>query len=191
MNSVQRNINLLLKLLEVLCHLTIVSMAIFFITCLALNPSSTNVMTVVQYILYILMIAANIFPVGSYYALPHVTWLGINLIITLVSKGNSYGLVDNDVILNYLNRGPQDTERRTRVLFYASLASWSIVFVAFLASLIIAMCLDIMQKKKKNVSGTPSNVGIFRKLDDEEISRKSANQDISIDSAIEVISLAA
>jgi len=195
MNSVHRNINLLLKLLvvlKVLCHLTIVGMAIFFITCLALNPSSTNGMAVVQYILYIWMIASNLFPLGAFYALPHIAWLGINLIITILSKGNSYGLIDNDGILEYLNRGPFSLyEMRTRILFYASLAAWSIVFVAFVASLILGMGFNMIEEKKKErAEEKPINEGVYRKMDDEGISRKSDEQDIwKKSSAIEVISI--
>jgi len=127
MNSVLRYVNILLWILKVSCHLIIIGMAIFFITCLALNPSPINGMTVVQYILYSLMIASNFFPLGALYALPHIAWLGINLLITIISKGRSYGLVDNDVILEYLNHGPfsvYEENLRTRILFYASLVSW-------------------------------------------------------------------
>ncbi len=180
MNPVLRNTILLLKILKVFFHLIIIGMAIFFITVLALNPKPANALTVVQYIFYILMIAANIFPVGDYYALPHVGWLGFNLLSTLVNKGETYGLVDNEVILEYLNHGPfpeYGSEIRTRLLFYASLVSWAIVFVALVASLSLGMGLNALPIRRR----------VPRKPRTDNVDNKDLAADvISLESGIEV-----
>jgi len=102
---------------------------------------------VVQYILNIMVIAANVYPCGGY-ALPHphAAWLGINLLFTLLNWKKKYtdtihGVLDNDVILDYLNPGQME---RHRVLFWASVASWILVLALHLASLGLAKLLEIL-----------------------------------------------
>ena len=147
-------LRIFVQLLKLLCHVTIISMAILFMTCLALFPGPTDGFMVFQYIMNIMMIAANLYPCGSYAPHPHALWLGINLIFTLLGWQKKYtdtihGLVDNDDILNYLNPGQME---RHRVLFWASVTSWLLVLALYLASLGLAKCLEILKEfgKEKN-----------------------------------------
>jgi hypothetical protein len=136
------------QLLKLLCHLGIIGMAVLFMTCLALKPIPSDGFMVLEYILNIMIIAANLYPSGSYAPHPHAIWLGINLLFTLINWKKKYtdtihGLVDNDVILNYLNPGQME---RHLVLFWASVTSWIIVLALYLASLGLAKSLEILEK---------------------------------------------
>jgi hypothetical protein len=152
MSSSSTVLRIFVQLLKLFCHLTIIGMASLFITCLALFPGSTDGFMVLQYILNIMIIAANLYPSGSYSPHPHAVWFGINLFFTLLNWKKTYtdtihGLVDNDVILEYLNPGHAE---RHLVLFSASVASWLVVFVLYMASLGLAKCLDILKKVANN-----------------------------------------
>jgi hypothetical protein len=144
-SSVVRN---LVQLLKLLSHSTIIGMAILFITCLALFPGKTDGFMVLQYILDIMLIAANLYPSGSYAPHPHAAWFGINLFFILFNWKKNYsdtihGLVDNDVILNHLNPGK---EERHLVLFWASVTSWLIILGMYIVSLGLAKCLQILDE---------------------------------------------
>ena len=176
MNSILRNT---LYLLKVFCHLTIIGMASLFITSLALNSAPTDGIKLFQYLFNIMILLVNFCPSGNdfndffYY---HVVWLFFNLAVVIVvhlTNGNCRGLVDIDVILGY----PESEERevRTRVLFYASLASWLIVLIAFVTSLSISMGLAVIPKKKK----------VSKTMDKGNISKMT---NISLESDIKVTS---
>ena len=158
------------QLLKLTCHLSIIGMAILFMTCLALKPIPTNGFMVLQYIMNIMMIAANLYPSCSYAPLPHALWLGINLIFTLLGWQKKYtdtihGLVDNDVILNHLNPGQ---EERHRVLFWASAVSWLLVLALYLASLGLAKCLEILKE-----FGTEKNFYVVNHVEEAEVTISS------------------
>jgi hypothetical protein len=166
MNSITL-LRIFVHIFKVLCHVTIIGMASICITCLALFPGPTNGFMVVQYILNIMVIAANLYPCGGY-ALPHphAAWLGINLLFTLLNWQKKYtdtihGLLDNDVILNYLNPGQME---RHRVLFWASVASWLIILALHLASLGLAKFLEILEEVEKAGERRNIVIAILKKL---------------------------
>lgn len=175
MNSIERN---LLIFVKAIFHVAIIAVAVLNIVCVALKPAETNVAMVLAYILDGSLIVANLFPFCAISAIPNVAWLGITLFPILLSK-DTYskwiyrGLVDNDVIISYFNFG-----NRNDILFYLSVACWLVVFVAFIATLMINLLLNLDEDAKKSQQSQEEESGCRDNNDNTNADKKNYIADL-------------
>ena len=162
--------------LKYLCHLAIISMAVFLLCCLFSKPRPVFFMMGLCYV-HSFIILANLSQKTFLVKLSNFIWLVICLFCTLVSRQASGqheigGLTDYDAMTQQFSSTP---EEKVNFIFFSSLLCLAIVLFNAINLILIDSCLKEM-KKAPTANTNATEKGEKKNLELDMITDKNATQ---------------